>query len=278
MVAHALWYKACYSYAGVLESLAGLPFTVRFLSFEEVLDGGVPEDIGVLINAGAASTSYSGGPAWADPRLAEVLRAWVADGHGLIGVGEPSAWDAGGAFLQLSDVLGVERERQLTLSIDRYPTLVERHPVTEDLPRDERGMAVLDHGEGAGGDVYAVGPQVEVLSYADGSVRVAANGFGRGRAVYFSGLPYSHLNSRTLQRAVCWAAGRQDLVDEGWWTSDPRTELAWYPEAGRFLVTNNAQEAVSTTVRGAGRSWELEIEAMGCRWVEAPGDGHSGGA
>ncbi|MDO5063692.1 MAG: 1,3-beta-galactosyl-N-acetylhexosamine phosphorylase [Actinomyces bowdenii] len=268
MVAHAQWYKACYTYAGVLESLAGLPFTVRFLSFDEVLDGGVPEDIGVLINAGAAATAFSGGPVWDDPRLAEALRAWVARGGGLIGVGEPSAWDKGGAFLQLGDVLGVDRERQLTLSTDRYPALVPRHPITEDLPRDAQGMAVLDHGEGAGGDVYALGPGTQVLSYAEGSVRVAANGFGQGRAVYFSGLPYSEVNSRTLQRAVYWAAGREDLIEEGWWTSDPHTEIAWYPQAGRVLVTNNARQAVRTTVRGQGRTWELEIGAMGCRWVE----------
>ncbi|MBF0698219.1 lacto-N-biose phosphorylase central domain-containing protein, partial [Actinomyces bowdenii] len=148
------------------------------------------------------------------------------------------------------------------------PALVPRHPITEDLPRDAQGMAVLDHGEGAGGDVYALGPGTQVLSYAEGSVRVAANGFGQGRAVYFSGLPYSEVNSRTLQRAVYWAAGREDLIEEGWWTSDPHTEIAWYPQAGRVLVTNNARQAVRTTVRGQGRTWELEIGAMGCRWVE----------
>ena len=262
MVAHALRYKATYSYVGVLESLAGLPFTVRFLSFEEVLASGVPDDVDVLVNAGAADTAYSGGPVWDDPRLVELLRSWVAAGHGLIGVGEPTAYAKGGSFFQLSDVLGVDEERQLTLSTDRYPTMVDSHPVTADL------SGAFDDGEGAGHDIYAVSPRTQVLSYQDGTVRIAANEFGQGRAVYFSGLPYSHENSRTLQRALYWAAGREDLVETWWFTSDTATEVAWYPDRGRFLVTNNAYEPVSTTVTGQGRSWELELEPMGWAWVD----------
>lgn len=261
MVAHAKWYKAAYSYGGVVEALAGLPFEVRFLSFDEVLAHGVPEEVGVLINAGAAGTAFSGGPAWADERLTSLIRSWVAAGHGFIGVGEPTAVDHGGAFLQLSDVLGVERERQLTLSTDRYPVLVEDHPVMADVE------GVFDDGEGAGGDVYATAAGTQVLSYVEGSVRVAVNEFGAGRAVYFSGLPYSPVNSRTLQRALYWAAGREDLLEE-WFSSDPATEVAWYPGQRRFLVTNNSSRAVRTSVRGMGRTWEVEIEPMGLVWTD----------
>lgn len=261
MVAHALWYKAVYSYVGVVEALAGLPFKVRFLSFEEVLRDGVPPEVGVLVNAGAAGTAFSGGDAWADGRLAEVVRQWVAQGHGLIGVGEPSAYEQGGAFLQLSDVLGVDRERQLTLSTDRYPNVVDEHVITADLQEP------FDDGEGAGGDVYATSPRTQVLSYVDGTVRVAASTFGQGRAVYFSGLPYSAANSRTLQRALYWAARREDLLEQ-WFTSNPDTEVAWYPGHKRFLVTNNSYTQATTTVLGEGRRWELELEPMGSQWVE----------
>lgn len=261
MVAHALWYKAVYSYVGVIEALAGLPFKVRFLSFDEVREHGVPEEVGVLINAGAAGTSFSGAEAWADGRLAEIVREWVAAGHGLIGVGEPAAYDTGGSFIQLSDVLGVDRERQLTLNTDRYPTVVKDHVITADLD------GPFDDGEGAGGDVYAVSERTQVLSLEDGTVRIAVNTFGEGRAVYFSGLPYSFTNSRTLQRALYWAAGREDLLSH-WFTTHPATEVAWYPGNRRMLVTNNAYEAVTTTVLGEGRQWELEIEPMGSVWVD----------
>ncbi|SPT52561.1 D-galactosyl-beta-1-_3-N-acetyl-D-hexosamine phosphorylase Cphy3030 [Actinomyces bovis] len=261
MVAHALWYKAVYSYVGVIESLAGLPFKVRFLSFDEVLEAGVPEEVGVLINAGAAGTSYSGAEAWADGRLAETIRAWVAQGHGFIGVGEPSAYQQGGAYLQLSDVLGVDRERQLTLSTDRYPNIVDEHLVTADLQES------FDDGEGAGGDVFALSQRTQVLAYEAGTVKIAVNDFGKGRAVYFSGLPYSAVNSRTLQRALYWAAQREDLLEQ-WFCSNPNTEVAWYPGHKRFLVTNNAYEQATTTVLGDGRKWEITLEPMGSKWVD----------
>ena len=106
MVAHALWYKACYSYVGVVEALAGLPFEVEFLSFNEVLDQGVPSDIGVLINAGAAGTAFSGAQAWDDPRLSEIIRAWVAAGGGFIGVGEPRRLSQGRGFLAAQRCFG----------------------------------------------------------------------------------------------------------------------------------------------------------------------------
>ena len=176
-------------------------------------------------------------------------------------MGEPAAYDTGGSFIQLSDVLGVDRERQLTLNTDRYPTVVKDHVITADLEQP------FDDGEGAGGDVYAVSERTQVLSLEDGTVRIAVNTFGEGRAVYFSGLPYSFTNSRTLQRALYWAAGREDLLSH-WFTTHPATEVAWYPGNRRMLVTNNAYEAVTTTVLGEGRQWELEIEPMGSVWVD----------
>lgn len=259
MVAHALWYKACYSYVGVVEALAGLPFEVEFLSFNEVLDQGVPSDIGVLINAGAAGTAFSGAQAWDDPRLSEIIRAWVAAGGGFIGVGEPSAYPKGGSFLQLSDVLGVDREQSLSLSTDRYPVVTSEHYVSADLD------PVFDDGEGAGGDVFATSAQI--LRLKEGSVQLAVNHYGAGRAVYFSGLPYSYVNSRTLQRALYWAANRQDLIEQ-WHTSHPATEVAWYPQVRRFLVTNNSYQAVNTSVCGQGQTWQVELEPMGSCWMD----------
>lgn len=144
---------------------------------------------------------------------------------------------------------------------DRYPTVVKDHVITADLEQP------FDDGEGAGGDVYAVSERTQVLSYEDGTVRIAVNTFGEGRAVYSSGLPYSFTNSRTLQRTLYWAAGREDLLSH-WFTTHPATEVAWYPEHRRMLVTNNAYEAVTTTVLGDGRQWELEIGPMGSVWVD----------
>ncbi|WP_083090406.1 1,3-beta-galactosyl-N-acetylhexosamine phosphorylase [Actinomyces vulturis] len=272
MVAHALWYKACYSYVGVLESLAGLPFKVKFLSFDDVINNGIDEDINVLINAGSAGTAYSGAHAWDDERLTTAIRQFVAEGGGFIGVGEPTATSTSidqGRFFALRDVLGVDRELHLSLSTDRYVSVHPAHPIMTDVVN--WGGNQFDDGEGAGGDVVAVGKNVQVLSYANGTVQVAANSYGKGRAVYFSGLPYSFVNSRTLQRAIMWAAGKP-ADSEGsdslpWWSSHPATEVAWYPNVGRILVTNNSMETITTTVSGRGQSWDLEMPPMTIEWI-----------
>src|SRR5699024_6917994 len=53
-VHHAIWYKQVYSYYGILENLSGMPFTVEFISFDDIKQNGIPDDVGVIINAGAA--------------------------------------------------------------------------------------------------------------------------------------------------------------------------------------------------------------------------------
>ena len=57
-VAHALWYKEIYSYAGIVECLSGMPVEVEFISFDDILENGIPEDTGVIINAGDAYTAW----------------------------------------------------------------------------------------------------------------------------------------------------------------------------------------------------------------------------
>ena len=43
-------------------------------------------------------------------------------------------------------------------------------------------------------------------------VQMAAHDFGKGRAVYISGVPYSFANSRTLYRAILWSAHSEEAV------------------------------------------------------------------
>lgn len=260
MVAHALWYRQAYSYLGVLESLAGLPFDVDFLTFDEVAQG-VPEGIGVLINVGAIGTAFSGGPAWQDPALCAAVRGFVARGGGLVGVGDPTAWPVGGSVFQLSDVFGVDHEAGWGLSTNRRCEPVGEHFVTADVADS------VDVGEGTR-DVLPVTEGVQVLAAHDGQVDAAVNTFGAGRAVYLAGLPYSHQNSRLLHRALYWAAGRE--ADFGQWIADdPRVEVAYRSETGELVAVNNATEAVHTTVHGAdGQEWAVELPAAGLQWIQ----------
>lgn len=292
MVAHALWYSQCEPYVGVLEALAGLPFEVEFISFEDVAGGRIPEGVKVIINAGAADTAFSGGEVWADTNLQVALRSFVADGGGLIGVGEPTAYlvPGSGAYLQLSDVFGIDREKGWSLSTDRYCDLVADHFITADAKEVDsdrhpgaivgsdvniltaRGLprtsgACLNLGE-VGLDVVPTSANVQVLQLEKGSVGVSAHEFGAGRAVYFAGLPYDDANSRALLRAIYWAASRESEMEENFIATDPRVEVAYYPSIAEVFVYNNAPEIVNTIVTGKGFEASVTLPARGAKWVK----------
>ena len=269
MVAHALWYKQIYSYLGVLESLAGLPFDLQFVSFEDALNGRL-DDLDVVLNVGAAGTAFSGGDTWLDPELQGVLRRFVGNGGGLIGIGEPTAVLKGGAYFQLSDVLGVDKELGFSQSTDRYPVETHEHFITGDL------KGALDVGEGAG-DIFATTTDTAILRLQNRSDELAANQAGEGRGVYIAGLPYSHDNARLLHRAIYWAAGREADFDHQWIPSNPGVEVAVFEQAGKALVMNNLTEAASTTLTGRTsglegdgeiRELQLDLEPMESRWID----------
>nr|WP_300341189.1 1,3-beta-galactosyl-N-acetylhexosamine phosphorylase [Actinomyces sp.] len=257
MVAHALWYRQTYSYIGVLEALSGLPLDVEFLSFDD-LRAGVPDDVGVLVNAGAPGTAFSGGQQWEDPALVAAVNTFVASGGGLVGVGSPSQYPHQGATFQLTDALGVDRELGWSLSTNRAMPLNPSHFITTDLTEP------FDDGEGTS-DVVVTGSRTQVLDAAHGQVRLAANRFGAGRAVYASGLPYSAQNSRLLHRALFWAAGAEDDFSR-WAAADPRVEVATYP-SGAVLVINNALEDVTTTVPTTSGTRTVTLPAGGHQWL-----------
>ena len=246
MVAHELWYQQIYSYQGILEALSGLAVNVKFISFEDVKRG-IDADIDVIINVGEAGTAYSGAQYWADERIVTAIRRWVREGHGFIGVGEPTAYAKGGRFFALADVLGVDKEISLTLSEDKYNIQKQSHFITEDVQGE------IDYGEGMK-NIYALeGAQVLDIAFSDrfrgsvnvGEVLLAANEYGKGRGVYVAGLPYSAQNARLLYRAMFWAAHKEGEMQRVF-SSDPQTECTYYPETGRYAIVNNAQTAVQT--------------------------------
>ncbi|MEG2117208.1 MAG: 1,3-beta-galactosyl-N-acetylhexosamine phosphorylase, partial [Clostridia bacterium] len=121
MVHHALYHKQNYSYAGVIESLSGAPFDVKFISFDDIrTTPTLLDSIDVIINVGDADTAHTGGENWLDAGIIEKIRAFIYNGGGFIGVGEPSGHQSQGRFLQLASALGVEKETGFTLNYDKY--------------------------------------------------------------------------------------------------------------------------------------------------------------
>lgn len=58
------------------------------------------------------------------------MRAWIREGHGFIGVGEPTAYHKNGRYFQLADILGVDKELGFTLSEDKYNIEKKAHVIS----------------------------------------------------------------------------------------------------------------------------------------------------
>ena len=262
MVHHALYYKQNYSYAGVIEMLSGAPFDVKFISFEDIKkDPALLDSLDVIINVGDADTAHTGGIWWEDPEISSAIRKFVWNGGGFIGVGEPSGHPYQGHILQMASVLGVEEENGFTLNYDKYNW--EEHPnhfILQDADKP------IDFGEGKK-NIYAL-EGTEVLVQRNKEVQMAAHDFGKGRAVYISGVPYSFANSRTLYRAILWSAHSEDELHT-WFSSNYNVEVHAYVKNGKYCVVNNTYEPQDTTVYTTdGNSFDLHLDANEIRWYE----------
>ena len=262
MVHHALYYKQNYSYAGVIEMLSGAPFDVKFISFEDIKnDPHLLDSLDVIINVGDADTAHTGGIWWEDPEISSAIRKFVWNGGGFIGVGEPSGHPYQGHIFQLASVLGVEEENGFTLNYDKYNW--EEHPdhfILQDADRP------VDFGEGKK-NIYAL-EGTEVLVQRNKEVQMAAHDFGKGRAVYISGVPYSFANSRTLYRAILWSAHSEEELHT-WFSSNYNVEVHAYVKNGKYCVVNNTYEPQDTTVYTTdGSSFALHLDANEIKWYE----------
>jgi 1,3-beta-galactosyl-N-acetylhexosamine phosphorylase len=86
-------------------SLVDLPVHVKWLSFNEVINHGVPKDASVVILNGEPDTAWGGGELWKNETLVARITEFVRSGGGLIAIGAPTLVD--GRFA-LGDVFGVE--------------------------------------------------------------------------------------------------------------------------------------------------------------------------
>ena len=259
MVHHALYQKQNYSYAGIIESLSGAPFDVVFINFQDILDNpAILDDIDV-INVGDADTAHTGGEWWENPKIIEAIRGFVYNGGGIIGVGEPSGHQYQGHFFQLANVFGVEEETGFTLGYDKYNWDEHEHFILEDSEE-------VDFGEGKK-NIYAL-PSATILVQKEKEVQMAVNEFGKGRAVYISGLPYSFENSRVLYRAVLWSTHSEDELNR-WFSTNYNVDVHAYPKNNKYCVVNNTDEPQQTTIyRGDGSSFELALEPNQIIWYE----------
>ena len=259
-VHHAIWHREIYSYVGVIECLSGMPVDVEFIDFDQIRNG-IDPAIKVIINSGDAYTSWSGARNWIDEKVVTTIREFVDNGGGFIGVGEPTAYQNQGRFFQLSDVLGVDRELGFSLITDKYNTLNPDHFILEDIENE------VDFGEGMS-RIYAHGENCQVLDMDQKYCRLVTNEYGKGRSVYFSGLPYSPQNCRILLRAVYYAAHRENEMKK-YYVSSVDTEIAAFEETGKIAVINNSKKVRETDLYIHGNlKAHMVLEPMEMRWAD----------
>ena len=262
MVHHALYQKQNYSYAGIIEALSGAPFDVVFISFDDILkDKNILKDIDVIINIGDADTAHTGGIYWENPLVVEAVREFVYNGGGFIGIGEPTGHQYQGHFLQLSSILGVEKETGFTLNYDKYNW--DEHPnhfILEDCTKP------VDFGEGKK-SIYAF-ENTDIIIQRDKEVQMAVNSFGKGRSVYISGLPYSFENSRILYRAIMWAANSEKELKK-WFSTNFNVEVHAFVKNGKYCVVNNTYEPQDTVVyTDNGKSFSEHLDSNEIKWYD----------
>jgi beta-D-galactosyl-(1->4)-L-rhamnose phosphorylase len=246
----------------LIESLAGLPVDVEFISFDDLVERGVPKGVKVIINCGREGTAWSGGHFWENPQLVEILAGFVAKGGGLIGIAEPAALAGRQRYLQLAEVLGVERDRGAGLALGKYKFAApKKHFITADL------SGAPDFGKDIDG-IFALDGRTEVLAEKEGSPRLATRAFGKGRSVYLSGFKFTAENTRLIHRAIAWAAGREE--DYALWTpTNLATEAAYFPKKKKLVVINNSGEPQQTEVPAAiGKKIKVKLPAHGIQIVD----------
>ena len=262
MVHHALYQKQNYSYAGVIEALSGAAFDVRFLSFDDLKENpDALRGVDVLLNIGDGDTAHTGGAAWEDADVSAAIRRFVAEGGGLIGIGEPSGHQYQGHYLQLASVLGVEKETGFTLGYDKYNW--DEHP-NHFILADCAGE--VNFGEGKK-NIYAL-DGTEILVQREKEVQMAVHEYGKGRTAYLSGLPYSFENARLLHRAILWSSHAESMLHT-WFSENYCVEVHAYPQNGKYCVVNNTYERQTTEVYTTdGRHLPLSLAANEIRWFE----------
>ena len=118
MVHHAIYFKENYFYAGVIEALAGAPFDVKFINFQDILNNpAILDDIDVLINVGDGDTAHTGGSWWSNPVISATVKKFVYEGGGIIGIGEPTGHQENGRYIQLANDLRCRKRDWIYIGI-----------------------------------------------------------------------------------------------------------------------------------------------------------------
>lgn len=239
-------------YNEVMESLSGMPVGTRFISFDDILNEGIPADIDVIINAGLVDDSWSGGEYWQNPAIVAKISEFVYQGGGFIGIGEPSAQRFSSQYFQLSHLMGVDREIGLTQAFDRLPIKLESNHFIGD------GLDLTNRTGEKVSNVYINDKETQVLAANGDSVSIATYEVGEGRCIYLSGFEYNAEETRLLTQMLHWVTQKEHEM--GPWTTDNAwIECAYYANSGKLVIINNSAEKQKTCIQTFAEPFEAEL-------------------
>ena len=235
----------------VNEALSGLPLEVSFINFDDVKNGAL-DNVDVVINAGAASSAWSGDDCWKDASVIEKITKWVYEGGTFIGIGEPSATEGYDSTFRMAHVLGVDKD-----IIDR----VCHGQWSFDVDKTEADKLMV---EGA----YV--PERVKCHLTDGKATVlAANGnnplftknaFGKGQGVYLSSFEVNNANTKMLLNIILDAG--KEALDGNYITNNADMECAFYPESRTLIVINNSEMVQECSVKTEFGVENIKLDAF----------------
>ena len=227
----------------ILESLAGLPYEVEFLNFDEVTKNNL-ESIDVLINAGFAGSSWSGGEHWKDDKIVTMLTEWVHDGGIFMGVNEPSAVQGYANNLRMAPVLGIDVDDGRRLCHGFWKVEQEESQLKLDIRKKD--------------GVYLIDGDTKVLQERDNLPVVTERSFGKGKGIYLSEYRYSPENTFALRSIL-----EQGKLEESLFCTDnPLVDCAYFPEAKTLVLANGSREKQSVVVRIGKEFIPAEVEGF----------------
>ena len=260
-----------YYYTAMYTALAILPVDVEFISFDEAAQNDL-SGYDVLISCGVPNTSCSGDKCWGNANLVAKIRAFVDNGGGFIGVGEPSGYQYEGRYIQLSDVLGIEKECNFRYfeKRDNFDT-IGKHYITDGIDLSKisfnhtvRGMYPLTasvikmHCD----ENYSIGwPNA-------GHVDLAVNEYGNGRSVYLSGVLSCNESYRLIYNAILWAAKKENEKNIVYSTNS-NVDAYYYKNSDKYALISSSSENQTTDFYDIqGNKSIIELKPMEIKWIE----------
>lgn len=246
-----------------LECLSGLPFDIQFISFQDILTNGINSDIKVIINMGEANTAWSGGENWSNPQVLSCIRRFVSEGGGLLGIGDPSAWQANGRYYQLGDIFGIEKEIALTMGRVASPLKLDQEHI---LSQYVTNGIVFEHAS----YVYPQKNDLSIIAANGQHIALSTREFGKGRSIYLSQVLFNMETARLLEHILNWLM-RHEPSNTPYLSGNPYIDLAYYPQHQELALVNSSPLSQTTTFSDhCGKHHAINLEGYEWRWIKFP--------